>query len=82
MARLNKLTRMWVNQPSEHQPLHHLHGVNVLAITERDDTVLIYFLSGPVLCQQAPRSALSEGWGVIRCATPVTGRHPQTPEDL
>lgn len=54
--------RMWVNQPSTSQTLHHLHGRNVLAICDYGDIFRIYFLDGPVESQQAPRRALSEGW--------------------
>jgi hypothetical protein len=54
--------RMWINQPSTSQPLHHLHGTNVLALRENDDTCRIYFLSGDVISQQAPRLSLSSGW--------------------
>lgn len=56
------LLRMWVNQPSTLQPLHHLHGTNVLAATDYGDTYRIFFLSGDVISQQAPRNALSAGW--------------------
>lgn len=28
------IQRMWINQPSELQILHHLHGTNVLAVRE------------------------------------------------
>lgn len=56
-----EIKRMWVNQPSTLQPLHHLHGANVLAVKEGQDW-RIYFLSGDVISQQAPRLSLSEGW--------------------
>jgi len=52
---------MWINQPSTLQPLHALHGINVLAIRDGDGR-RIYFLSGAVLSQQAPLNSLSEGW--------------------
>ena len=55
------IRRMFVNQPSTLQPLHHLHGTNVLAVPEGNGW-RIYFLDGPVISQQAPREALSEGW--------------------
>lgn len=60
----NQLLRMWINQPSSLQPLHALHGVNVLAHleNEHDKTMRIYFLSGNVTSQDAPRDALSKGW--------------------
>jgi hypothetical protein len=28
------IRRMWINQPSTSQPLHHLHGTNVLAVED------------------------------------------------
>lgn len=54
--------RMWINQPSILQPLHHLHGINVLACDDTDGSYRIWFLSGSIISQQAPRLALSEGW--------------------
>lgn len=54
--------RKWINQPSTLQPLHHLNGVNVLAVPEYGDTWTIYFLSGDVISQQAPAATLSDGW--------------------
>jgi hypothetical protein len=57
-----ELQRMWINQPSTRQPFHHLHGVNVLAVTEHGNTARIYFVSGEVISQQIPASVLSEGW--------------------
>jgi len=54
--------RMWINQPSMLQPYHGLHGTNVLATRESDDTCIIYFLSGDVTSQQIDPIALSKGW--------------------
>ncbi len=54
--------RMWINQPSKLQTYHHLHGTNVLAIHEYDDTWRIYFLSGYTESQQISKIALSNGW--------------------
>lgn len=59
---MNIPQRMWINQPSTLQPMHHLHGTNVLAIPDTDSTMRIFFLSGGVVSQQAPISALSPGW--------------------
>ena len=53
--------RMWVNQPSKSQPLHHLHGTNVLAVKE-GNAMCIYFLSGPVISRQCMSLFLSKGW--------------------
>ena len=55
------IRRMWINQPSTSQPLHHLHGLNVLVVEERD-CFRIYFLSGDVVSQQIRKSFLSDGW--------------------
>lgn len=56
------LTRMWINQPSTLEPLHALHGTNVLAIAENPTTTRIYFLSGNIISQQVSPRCLSEGW--------------------
>lgn len=55
------VARMWINQPSSQQPLHHLHGTNVLAVQENSTTYRVYFLSGSVISQQVSYSALSPG---------------------
>jgi hypothetical protein len=52
---------MWVNQPSTLQPLHKLHGTNVLAVAEGNDW-RIYFLNGAVVSQDAPKNSLANGW--------------------
>ena len=59
-----ELHRRWINQPSSSQPLHHLHGTNVLAEHEYDDTYRIYFLSGPAISQQCLGLWLTDtdGW--------------------
>lgn len=58
-----KMVRMWINQPSTFQPLHHLHGTNVLAtLTKSDKVAQVYFLSGPVISQNVPKNTLSMGW--------------------
>ena len=58
------IKRMWVNQPSIHQGYNNLHGTNVLADWHGylPDLITIWFLSGPVVCQQISRHALSNGW--------------------
>ncbi len=57
------LRRAWINQPSTQQPLHHLHGVNVLASSDiRDGTCIIYFLGGDVISQECNPARLSDGW--------------------
>lgn len=59
---MKDLRRMWVNQPSNLQPLHKLHGTNVLACTEYNAIMKMYFLNGPIISQQCDVSCLSEGW--------------------
>lgn len=56
------MERMWINQPSTLQPLHHLHGTNVLAMGDINRVSRVWFLSGPVISQQVPSNALSRGW--------------------
>ena len=55
------LKRMWIDQPSTLQPLHSLHGTNVLAQPETDKVMRVYFLSGDVISQRVPNEALSPG---------------------
>ena len=57
-----KLQRMWINQPSTLQPLHRLHGTNVLATPDAGKVHIVYFLSGDVISQQVPPNVLSKGW--------------------
>ncbi len=59
--------RYWINQPSTLQPLHKLHGTNVLGILERDGIMRIYFTarnerSGDIINQVCPVNCLSRGW--------------------
>ena len=58
------MKRMWINQPSTLQPLHRLHGVNVLAVKEphSDNLMRVYFLKGTTISRPVPRLSLSEGW--------------------
>ena len=51
------MKRMWINQPSTMQPLHHLHGTRVLA-----DGTKVYLLDGPTISMEVPSLCLSEGW--------------------
>jgi hypothetical protein len=57
-----ELHRAWINQPSNLQPLYHLHATNVLAIYEYDNTYRVYFLSGDCVSMQVPGNYLSKGW--------------------
>lgn len=52
------LRRCWINQPSELQPLHRLHGSRVLA----DDEGNVYFTDGNTVSADIPAGALSAGW--------------------
>lgn len=56
------MRRMRINQPSTLQPLHRLHGTNVLATTYSGDVYRVFFLDGDVISQQMPRGYLSGGW--------------------
>lgn len=57
---LDRMKRMWINQPSWLQPFHKYHGVNVLFDVEAER---IYFLSGDTISSDIPsRLVLSEGW--------------------
>jgi hypothetical protein len=58
------MKRMWVDQPSIHQLLHHFHGINVLATPELDDPdfMRVYFLRGDIVSMRIPHRCLSDGW--------------------
>ena len=59
----NGVKRMWIDQPSSLQPLHHLNGTNVLAMPfDHNGFAYIYFLSGDVVSMRAHRLWLSAGW--------------------
>lgn len=62
MSNKNYPVRMWINQPSTLQRLHSLHGTNVLALHEYENTYRIYFLTGPVISMQCLGNCLSWGW--------------------
>jgi len=59
--------RCWINQPSTLQPLHKLHGTNVMVLggPEWNGMVQIYFLSGDVISQLCDPLALSSGWRAV-----------------
>ncbi|MDO8414859.1 MAG: hypothetical protein Q7S87_01460 [Agitococcus sp.] len=58
----NKLTRMWIDQPSTLQAFHALHGTNVLAQQAGDNAMQVYFLEGETLSLQVSKIALKAGW--------------------
>jgi len=43
------MVRMWINQPSNAQTFHYLHGRNVLATLSGNGMSMVYFLSGDVI---------------------------------
>lgn len=54
--------RVWINQPSNLQPFHKLHGALGLAVHEYDNTFRFYPVSGDTVSLQITGLALSEGW--------------------
>lgn len=64
------MKRMWINQPSRHQPHHELHGVRVLAMWEEKNYAIVFFLSGDTVSMRMGWECLSEGW-------PVTSFDPE-----
>ena len=57
------MKRMWINQPSKLQPMHHHHGENVLVCDgSYEHTRQAYFLSGNVVSQEVRKEILSDGW--------------------
>lgn len=52
------MKRMWINQPSTLDPLHKMHGTNVLTADEET----VYPVSGETISLMVPRRALSSGW--------------------
>lgn len=58
----NIVKRAWINQPSSAQPLHKLHGTNVLAVYEGYDTWRVYFLNGETISMEVSELSISDGW--------------------
>lgn len=57
------MKRMWINQPSCLQPLHKLHGYNVIADMDSDDrSATVYFTEGEIISMIIPKIWLSNGW--------------------
>jgi len=55
--------RYWINQPSDLQPMHKYHGMNVLApkdITEK--FIRVYPTSTNIISMECPALSLSKGW--------------------
>lgn len=59
---MKSLRRMWIDQPSLIQSLHHLHGTNVLAYEIRENIYRVYFLTGDIIDMEVMSICLSEGW--------------------
>jgi len=58
-----RFERMWINQPSNLQQYHNMHGTNVLSSRPDEDGISrVYFLSGSVISQNIHYTALSHGW--------------------
>ena len=54
--------RAWINQPSHHQPLHHLHGTPCIVVPhDTTDDVTLYFTHGQVHSMQATKAHVSPG---------------------
>ena len=62
--------RMWINQPSIHQPLRYLNQTRVLAVPYTDTSSTIYFLDGDVVSQVCLNYFLSPGWPPSTIAMP------------
>lgn len=57
-----RIRRAWINQPSTLQPLHHLHGLRVLAHRDTGTHQRVYPISGNIVSLQVPNDAVSDGW--------------------
>lgn len=58
---LSLLIRMWINTPSKIDPLHHLHGKNVLTNGGRG-VIDVWFTEGDVISMRIPYYCLAKGW--------------------
>jgi hypothetical protein len=56
------MRRVWINQPSTLQVLHHMDGTLALAGPYSETCDVIYPLSGNTISMVVPKHALSEGW--------------------
>jgi hypothetical protein len=72
MITQNDPVRMWVNQPSTQQPMHHMHGTRVLAKPYTDNTSLVWWLEGSVVSSVMPSLYLSAGWPATTQIKPLT----------
>lgn len=64
------MCRYWINQPSTLQPLHKLHGQNVIvgdeAKLKTQEYVKVYLTKGDVYSMEVPVSCLAPGWKEIK----------------
>lgn len=63
----HNMYRARIDQPSTLQPLHHMHGTNVIVDpnslkSNGGDSVTVALLEGPVITMVVPLMALAEGW--------------------
>lgn len=59
---ITEMQRMWINQPSEHHALHHMHGTRVLGAYLYDNTYKVFPTEGPIISMLVERQCLSYGW--------------------
>lgn len=56
------IKRMWIDQPSSKQELHHMHGQNVLANDLGGDYLQVYPVKNKCISMVVGRRALVDGW--------------------
>ncbi len=56
------MKRHWINAPSTLQPVHHMHGKNVIAEKTDDKMVTVYFVDGDTISARIPAIFLADGW--------------------
>lgn len=55
-----EMRRVWFNQPSTHQPYHHLHGkVGIADMGQPDSSTTVYFTEGGIHSMTVPKDALT-----------------------
>ena len=60
-----RFARCFINQPSNLQPLHAYHGLEVIAFHDASsdsNTRCVYPTSGPIISMEIPKQCLSYGW--------------------
>jgi hypothetical protein len=58
--RARRVYRAWINQPSNLQLLHALHGQRCIVEDTEGETVRLWFTEGKTHSMQAPRLCVSE----------------------